>query len=121
MANSRYIFFEPQYIIKAKHYSYAATVAGEVEKDSCHDDFLKSADATFHPLVETFGLWTSHSLLVIITKRLAYQGNIAMSNATTNLHEQLSVTLKLYNANMILHILAWTVETVLYWPSSVFF
>ena len=67
---------------------------------------MTAAGSVFHPLaVESLGLWSPHSLKVIntIARRLAFHGNLSVSKAATNLHEQLSVKLWLYNAKMLLH------------------
>ena len=98
--------FQTQYITKAAQYAGAAAEAGENEKDRRHEAFVTATGGIFHPLVvETFGLWTNHSLSVIktIARRLAFHGNLSVSKATTNLHEQLSTKLWLYNAKMILY------------------
>ena len=79
-----------------------AAEAGEKEKAAN----MKATGSVFHPLiVETFGLWSPHSLLVIknIARRLAFHGNLSVSKATTNLHKQLLVKLWLYNTKMVLH------------------
>ena len=43
------------------------------------------------------------SKLKNIARRLAFHGNLSVSKATTNLHEQRLVKLWLYNAKMDLH------------------
>ena len=101
--------FQPQYIVQAAQYAGVEAEAGEKEKDSRHEGFMKATGSVLHPLiVETFGLWSSHSLLVIknTARRIAFHENLSVSKATTNFHEQLSVKLWLYNAKMVLHSLS---------------
>ena len=98
-----HMYLSPEFISttvhhpNAAHYAGAAAEAGQIEKDGHHNDFVKATGGIFHPMViETFGLL--QTLLEVLPCK-----EISMSKATTNLHEQLSVTLWLYNAKMILH------------------
>ena len=96
---------QPLYIAQAAQHAGAAAEAGEKEKDCRHEGLVTATGSVFHPLVvESLGLWSPHSLKVIKTiARLAFHGNLSVSKATTNLHEQFSVKLWLYNAIMLLH------------------
>ena len=55
-------------------------------------------------MVESFGLWTQKSLQVlkIIAQRASFLNNGGISRSVCNLHQQLSVKLWLYNANIVL-------------------
>ena len=97
---------QPLYIAQAAQHAGVAAEAGEKEKDCKHEGLVPTTGNVFHPLVvESLGFWSPHSLKVIktIARRLAFHGNLSVSKATTNLHEQLSVKLWLYNAKMLLH------------------
>ena len=94
------------YIAQAVQRAGVAAEAGEKEKDCRHEGLVTATGSVFHPLVvESLELWSPHSLKVIktIARRLAFHGNLSVSKANTNLHEQLSVKLWLYNAKMLLH------------------
>ena len=66
-------FFQPQYIVQAAQYAGVAAEAGEKEKDSQHEGFMKAAGSIFHPLIiETIGLWSPHTLSA--TENIAVEG-----------------------------------------------
>ena len=60
-------------------------------------------------VVETFGLWLSHSLDVSksIALRSALHNHLTVSQANSHLHQQLSIKLWLYNSKMVLERLAF--------------
>ena len=58
-------------------------------------------------VVETFGLWSSHSLLKSIARRSALHNHVTVSHTTSHLHQQLSIKLWLYNSKMVLERLAF--------------
>ena len=60
-------------------------------------------------VVETFGLWLSHSLDVSksIARRSALHNHLTVSQATSHFHQQLSTKLWLYNFKMVLERLAF--------------
>ena len=70
---------------------------------------LDSARMHITLVVETFGLWLSHSLKVLksIALRSALHNHLTVSQANSHLHQQLSIKLWLYNSKMVLEILAF--------------
>ena len=60
-------------------------------------------------VVETFGLWLSHSVDVSksIARRSALHNHLTVSQATSHLHQQLSIKLWLYNSKVVLERLAY--------------
>ena len=70
---------------------------------------VKATGSLFEPLVvETLGLWHPHStrMLKIIGRNTAFHRCQTVSRTLMFLYEQLSVKLWLYNAKVILEILA---------------
>ena len=96
---------QPLYIAQAAQHACVAVEAGEKEKDCTHEGLVTATGSAFHPLVvESLEFWLPHSLKVIKTiARLAFHGILSVSKATTNLHEQLSVKLCLYNSKTLLN------------------
>ena len=95
------------YLVQAPHHAGAAAEAGEQDKDDDHVSHVTAAGGVFHCMVcESLGLWSPHSHHVIkaIVRRMSYRGNITVSKAVRNLHEQqlLSVKLWSYNAKKLL-------------------
>ena len=87
---------QPSYVTQTAYSAGNAAGAGEREKDQRHEANVASTGSIFHPLVcESLGLWSPHSLKYLTE-----------SQAVSNIHEQLSVKLWLYNAKRILHRLA---------------
>ena len=87
----------------------AAAKSGELKKDNRHDNNVTEAGGLFYPLlVETYGVWSTHSLEVIklIAKRSSLLNGQTLSKPFCNLHEQLSCRLWQYNAKLILEKLA---------------
>ena len=98
---------QPSYLTQTAYSVGNAAAAGERGKDQHHEANVTSTGSIFHPLVcESLGLWSPHSLEVLktIVRRLSFKRNLTVSQAVSNIHEQLSV--KLYNAKMIWHRLA---------------
>ena len=60
-------------------------------------------------VVETFGIWLSHSLDVLksIARRLELHNHLTVSQATSHLHQQLSIKLWVYNCKIVLERLAF--------------
>ena len=84
----------------------SAAAAGELEKDDKYDEDVSLSGSSFYPLItETLGIWSPNSLriLKIIALRSAVTSNLFASQAVMNLHEQLSVCLRHYNAKMLLN------------------
>ena len=97
--------FIPPFIAASASQAGSAGIAGELEKDSHYRATVESLGALFFPLVvESFGLWTAHSikLLKSIAGRVALSANISKSLAYSNLIQQLSIKLWSFNAKMIL-------------------
>ena len=77
--------------------------AGEVEKDSRHDEDVTASGGIFFPLVvESLGLWTPTSLQVLraIASKAILNG-IPHGLAVRNLLLQLSTCLWTFNASML--------------------
>ena len=82
---------------------------GKGKKDQHHEANVTSTGSIFHPLVcKSLGMWSPHSLEVLktIARRLSFKRNLTVSQAVSNIQEQLSVKLWLHNAKTILHRLA---------------
>ena len=96
--------FNPSQIINAANEAGAATKFGESEKDNRHDNNVTAASGLFYPLVvETYGVWSTHSLEVI--KFIAIRSSLLKqthSKTLCNWHEQLSCRLWQYNVKLIL-------------------
>ena len=96
---------QPAYLVRAASHAGTAAEAGEMEKDARHDTFVTSTGSKFEPLVvESFGLWSPHSLrtLKIIARKSSFHSHRTISQAVSNLHQQLSVKLWLYNSRLVL-------------------
>ena len=84
----------------------SAGLQGEVEKDAKHADQVENAGGVFVPLiVEVFGLWTpfARKTLRQIATRTTTHSGLSVAEATSNLIQQLSVSLWASNAKMLLH------------------
>ena len=96
---------QPSYLSIAACSAGAAGEAGEMEKDSKYDSRISASGALFFPLiVESLGLWTSHSISVLRTiagKSTLFSG-LSKSLAVSNLMQQLGVKLWSFNAKMLL-------------------
>ena len=81
----------------------AAGEAGEVEKDSRHEEDVTASGGIFFPLVvESLGLWTPTSLQVLRTiASKAILNGIPHGLAVRNLLLQLSTLLWTFNASML--------------------
>ncbi len=100
---------QPSYVTQTAYRAGNAAAAGEREKDQRHEANVTSTGSIFHPLMcESLGLWSPHSLEVLktIARRLSFKRNLTVSQAVRDIHEQLSMKLWLYNAQMIWHRLA---------------
>ena len=97
--------FQPNFLTRSAFKAGAAGEAGEIEKDAHYRSSVESMGALFYPLVvESFGLWTPHSLLLLktIAGRVSIASDIIKNLAFTNFLQQLSVKLWSYNAKMIM-------------------
>ena len=87
---------QPSYVTQTAYSVGNAATAGEREKDQRHEANVISTGSIFHPFVcESLGLWSPHSLKVLktIARRLSFKRNLTVSQAVSNIHEQLSVKL----------------------------
>ena len=94
---------QPQFLSRAAVQSGAAGEAGEIKKDSKHEEDVLSVGGLFSPLVvESMGLWTPSSLhtLRTIASRASSVNGIPLGLAVRNL-QQLSTRLWAYNARML--------------------
>ena len=101
--------FQPSLVVRASNQSGLAAKAGEEAEDDLHQASVTAAGGIFHPIVvETFGLWSSHSLDVSksITQRPALHNHRTVSQAISYLHQQLSIKVCRYNSKMVLERLA---------------
>ena len=74
------------------------------KKDAHHQTNMEAAGGCFYPLiVETVGFWTPASLATqrIIASKMMTKARLSFSQAFSNLLEQLSVCLRLFNARTI--------------------
>ena len=95
---------QPKFLSRAAVQAGAAGEAGEIEKDSKHEEDVVSAGGLFFPLVvESLGLWTPSSLhtLRTIASRASSVNGIPLGLAVRNLLQQLSTRLWAYNARML--------------------
>ena len=93
-----------QFLSKTAVQAGAAGEAGEIEKDSKHEEDVLSAGGLFFPqVVESLGLWTPSSLhtLRTIASRASSVNGIPLGLAVRNLLQQLSTRLWAYNARML--------------------
>ena len=96
---------QPAYLVRAASHAGAAAEAGEMEKGARHDTFVTSTGSKFESVVvESFGLWSPHSLrtLKIIARKSSFHSHQTINQAVSNLHQQLSVKLWLYNSRLVL-------------------
>ena len=115
---------QPLYIIQAAHLAGAAQKPVRGKKNN-HDAQVTATGSIFHPLVwESLGLWSPRSLQLLktIARRLSFKGNlmITVSQATNNVHEQLSVKLWLCNAKMVLQKFALDCRDSIFSMSNIF-
>ena len=97
---------QSSYVTQTAYSAGNAAAAGERENAQRHEANVTSTGSIFHPLVcESLGLWPPHSLEVLktIARFLFFKRNLTVSQAVSNIHEQLPVKLWLYNAKMIWH------------------
>ena len=79
---------------------------GEVDKDGRHEAAVQAAGGIFIPLVvDTLGLWSPNSLIVLKNVALCTISKSSTSSALAFCHflEQLSMCLWKYNSQMLLH------------------
>ena len=98
-------YLQPQFLCRAASLAGAAGEAGEMAKDARHEEGVIAAGGVFFPLVvETLGLWTTHSLknLRLIATRASALSGITRSQALSNLLQQLSVKLWCHNSKLII-------------------
>ena len=92
---------QPKFLSRAAVQAGAAGEAGEIEKDSKHEeDVVSAGDLFFLLVVESLGLWTPSSLhtLRTIASRASSVNGIPLGLAVRNLLQQLSTRLWAYNA-----------------------
>ena len=81
-----------------------AALAGEAEKDELHEEDVVSSGGLFFPLaVETLGYWTPSSLqtLKTIASKTTSCSTTSLSQAFSNLMQQLSVKLWVYSVRLV--------------------
>ena len=108
---------QPSYLSIAAHSAGAAGEAGEMEKDSKYDARISASGAHFFPLiVESLGLWTSHSVSVLrtIAGKFTLFSGLSKSLAVSNLMQQLGVKLWSFNAKMLLQFISHIQSTFPY-------
>ena len=96
---------QPSYISSASSCAGVAAAAGELAKDQRHQDVVEEAGCDFIPLVvETFGVWSPFAFrtLQTIADRTTTRSGTSHRLARKNLLQQLSVSLWMNNARMIL-------------------
>ena len=96
---------QPQFLCRAASLAGAAGEAGEMAKDARHEEGVIAVGGVFFPLVvETLGLWTTHSLktLRLIATRASALSGITRSQALSNLLQQLSVKLWCHNSKLVI-------------------
>ena len=96
--------FTPSHLTSAAIKAGTAAEAGEVDKDKRHHTIVSSYGSFFYPLVvESYGVWAAHSLEVLrsIVKKSPLSSGLSLSQASRQLHEQLSVSLWQYNSRII--------------------
>ena len=96
---------QPQFLCRAASHAGAAGEAGEMEKDARHEEGVIAAGGVFFALVvETLGLWTTHSLktLRLIASRASALSGITRGQALSNLLQQLSVKLWCHNSKLVI-------------------
>ena len=93
---------QPQFLCRAASLAGAAGEAGEMAKDARHEEGVIAAGGVFFPLVvETLGLWTTHSLKTLSAHRHQslgtqwyHQRSGSLQPASTTLCEALVPQLK---------------------------
>jgi hypothetical protein len=82
---------QASYIIQAAVHAGVAAKAGKLEKDYCHNSSVEAHNCIFHPLVDSLGLWSAHSLQILkqIARRLTFHYNVAFSQSVDRLYQQL--------------------------------
>ena len=95
---------QPRYVVSSATSAGTAALAGEAEKDERHEEDVVSSGGLFFPLaVETLGYWTPSSLktLKTIASKTTSCNTTSLSQAFSNLMQQLSVKLWVYNARLV--------------------
>ena len=94
---------QPRYVVSSATSAGTAALAGEAEKDERHEEDVVSSGGLFFPLaVETLGYWTPSSLKTLKTIASKTTCNTtSLSQAFSNLMQQLSVKLWVYNARLV--------------------